>query len=537
MSVQTHTPSVPPAPAGMRGIKRLRWFFSRQLSNPNPVWIRELKQSARLQRTPIILAVLTGMVALLIASIGGVWSTTAAPAQVGVVVYHVFFSLSFWVVAMLGPAVAAATIASERSGGTWEALLLTGLSPAGIARGKFLASLTYISLYVVMLAPVGGLAFLFGGVTPGEVLLAFALLLVIAGLSVAFGLAVSSKFQSPVVAIVVTLPVTFTVTLLVFGLGGFGLGYAAHAEWPGVASGGPAWLPTAYIRAEFGLPYLAFLVLAPAVTVSVPGWLFYEVTIANMASPSDDRSTRLRLWTLVSAPALAIATMLTGLALDSFEWFIVGGALIWAFFVFSSFLIAGEPLYPSARVKARWQKARAGRILRFFGPGVARAGGLSVALALLCLAGVVASVLPIKKSPNELFAVASFAGYAFGFSSFLLGFSVWSRSVSAGATGPRLLLLAVLFLATLGPYIAMAIAGILTDSGASVQLLSAPSPAFAFVAVDRVRSAGTDVDLYLSANGAAALGWGLIGVGLWVSGWARARRAELKESRARASAA
>ena len=88
--------------------------------------------------------------------------------------------------AVVGPAVAANSIASEREGRTWEAVLLTGLSPTVIARGKFLAAFTAIAMYIVMLAPVGALPFLFGGVTATEVVLAFAGLFLIALLSVAF---------------------------------------------------------------------------------------------------------------------------------------------------------------------------------------------------------------------------------------------------------------------------------------------------------------------------------------------------------------
>ena len=205
MSAQTGRPTVASPPPSSRRLDRARIHVSRIRNDPNPVWMRELRQSARLQRTPVILAVITGMMTLLIASIGGVASVTAEPAKVGVALFQTFFSLAFCVVTWVGPAVAASTIAAERGGRTWEALLLTGLGPTTIARGKFAASLSYICLYIVMLAPVGALPFLFGGVTATEVIAAFALLFLFAVLSVAFGLSVSSKFSSPAVAIVVTL--------------------------------------------------------------------------------------------------------------------------------------------------------------------------------------------------------------------------------------------------------------------------------------------------------------------------------------------
>jgi hypothetical protein len=499
-------------------------MLRRLRQDPNPIWIRELKQSARLSRTPVILAVVTGMATLLIASIGGVLSATAEPAQVGIGVFHTFFSLAFYIVTSVGPAVAAATIASEKSGRTWEAMLLTGISPAGIARGKFLASLTYVLSYVVMLAPVGGLSFLFGGVAPAEVLLSFVLLGLIAGLSVAFGLAMSSKFASPAVAILVTLFVALPLSGTAYGLGGVALSFAAHDLWPGVTAGAPVWLPTAYVRADFGLNYLVFLLLFPVLVTALPGWLFYEITIANMAGPSDDGSTRLRIWMLVCGPLLAAAGVLSAATVDSADWALVGLSGSWLFAALLAFLIAGEPLGPSLRVENRWAQRGAGRFRRFLGPGVARAGLMAMLIALTTLAaGTLAGAL-LAKTRDQMRAALAFGGYAAGFSFFLIGFCVWTRSRSRAGGVPRVLGLGALFVALLGPYIALAIAGILTDSGAHIQLFAAPSPAFAFVVVDKFQSPGGDAELYGLAGATAALGWALLGVGLFVAGAARARQ-------------
>ena len=89
--------------------------MSRLTRDPNPVWMRELRQSARLQRTPVILMTITIAVALLISSVGGIASVTAEPAKVGVGIFHTFFSLAFALVTWLGPAVAASTIAGEKN--------------------------------------------------------------------------------------------------------------------------------------------------------------------------------------------------------------------------------------------------------------------------------------------------------------------------------------------------------------------------------------------------------------------------------------
>lgn len=532
MSIQTHTPSVP-SPSGLGWLGRARFGIGKLFREPNPIWIRELRQSARLTRTPVILAVVTAMMTLLIASVGGVLSTTAEPAQVGTGVFHTFFSLAFAVVTWVGPAVAATTIASERSGRTWEALLLTGLSPASIARGKFLASFTYVGLYVVMLAPVGGLSFLFGGVTPAEVVLAFALLLLIAALSVAFGLAVSSKVVSPAVSILVTLLVAVPLSLIVYLAGGVGLSFAVRDLWPGVTAGAPVWLPTAYVRADFDLTYLVALILLPLLGAGIPGWLFYEVTIANMASPSDDRSTRLRLWILATTPALAAGVTALGLSRGKAEWFLAALSVCWAHAIFLAFLISGEPLGPSARIEVHWQRARVGRLRRALGPGVGRAALTTAPLALLGLAlPLVVGLLSTSKRDDRL-ALAALAGYAAGFTLFCVGFATWSRARAGTASVPRVLLGSALVVALLGPYVAMAIGGIFAESSSHMLLVAAPSPAFAFAVVDRMYSPGGDAELYAAAGGVAALGWGLTGLGLLGAGVHRARVRWLAERKAR----
>ncbi|MEI9954577.1 MAG: ABC transporter permease [Pseudomonadota bacterium] len=413
--------------------------------------MRELKQAARLQRTPIILSVVTGMMTLLICSVGGVASTTAEPAKVGVGIFHTFFSLAYAVVTWIGPAVAANTIAGERSGRTWEALQLTGLSPRRIARGKFLAAYTYICLYIVMLVPVGALPFLFGGVTATEVLIAFLILFLLAALAVACGLSVSAKFQSPAAAIIVTLLVALPVSLLVYGGAGVGLSYAAHEQWPGVPGGPPVWLPTAYVRADFGLAYCVFLLLLPGLATLIPAGLFYESAVANMGSPSDDRSTRLRIWFLSAMPALTGCTALVTWLSHDLSWVYASGGLLWMFGCFGAFLFAGEPLGPSQRVLADWQRRGTGALARSLGPGVLRACSLLLLLTACSLASNAAlGVLKAKTSPDRD-ALLAFHGYALAFFGFVVGFAAWARARAKSAGTPRLLLATALFFCLRGP--------------------------------------------------------------------------------------
>jgi len=451
MSAQTGTASIPPPPPEASLLSRARWALSRLRRDPNPVWMRELRQSARLQRTPVILMTVTVAMALLICSIGGVASVTAEPARVGVGVFHTFFTLAFALVTWLGPAVAASTIAGEKNGRTWEALALTGLPPAQIARGKFLAAYTYIALYLVMLAPVGALPFLFGGVTATEVILAFLCCFVLAALAVAFGLALSSKFQSSAAAIIVTLLITLITSLLLYFGFGVALSFPVHEQWPAVPGGPPVWLPTAWVRADLGLRYLAFLVVLPAVGVLVPAWLFYEVTIANLAGPSDDRSTRLRVWTIISALALAGACAVVQLTTRELEWALAQICFLFTFFAFVIFMVAGEPLGPSRRVRIAWERTGRSRAVRALGPGVVPATTWVLALLLVTFTSCIGVGLLSVKPGTERDVLVLFAGQLLAFLVFLCGLSAFFRARAEGATTPRVLLLVTMLTTGIGP--------------------------------------------------------------------------------------
>jgi hypothetical protein len=524
MSAQTGVLSVPPPPPSVRGVKRVKAFADHLVSNPNPVWMRELRALSRLQRTPVILAVTTGMITLLIASVGGVAAATGTePARVGNWLYQTFFSLAFALVTWMGPAMAATSIAAERSGHTWEALELTGLGPRAIARGKFLAALTYVSLYLVMLMPVGGLSFLFGGVTALEVLLAFVVLVGIAILSVTFGLAMSSKFSSPALAILVTLLVSVPGSIVTYLGLGLGLSAGANQLWPAVDRATPVWLPIAYTRAELGLEYLLLLVLAPMMLVALPSWLFHEITVANMAAPSDDRSTRLRVWSLVAGLGLTAVAAAGGVALKDVDWFLLATSTVATVFLFVVFLFAGEPLGPSPRVLLEWERGKAGVLRRYLGPGVLRAFSLLILLIVGCFAALGATGYLAIVDRDQALGALGVTVYFGAFLLFAAGFSALARARARGPTGPRVALVGALFLAGVGPWIAMAIAG-WGETTERAMLVAAPSPGYAVYAYRFIARSAPERELVSLAGGVSALGWALLGFGLYALAGAEVRR-------------
>jgi ABC-type transport system involved in multi-copper enzyme maturation permease subunit len=503
--------------------------IEQRLTPKNPVWRRELTQALRLQRTPIILAVLTGAITLLIAGVGGLASINAEPAVVGNAIYHTYFSLAFAVVTWVGPAVAASSVASERSGNTWETLLLTGLSPGRIARGKLLASLSYLLLYIVMLAPVGAMPFLFGGVTAAEVMIAFVLLFVIGAVAVAFGLAVSSKFSSPAAALIVTLIVAVPLSSAFYLLFGPLLSIWAHELWPVIERGPPVWLPAAYARADFGIEYLVFLVAAPIAALGMPAWLFYEVAVANMSGTTDDRSTRLRAWFVSSSLLLLLVLVVSHLAVDSVPW-LATSLIVYALFLwFAAFLFAGEPLGPSRRVELHFERHGAGRLRRFFGPGLMNAMTLLFVQGLAGGAILLASGLAaIRRSGVSLPEVegsrlVAVAGYLAAFGLLVIGLMAFLRARARSGAAPRLIAAGVLFLVMVAPLIASAVLGAF-GSRTNAMVLAAPSPFYIAMLIEALGPHRTPWNEEVMAGVLAMAGWALIGTALYAAASIRAER-------------
>jgi hypothetical protein len=289
------------------------------------------------------------------------------------------------------------------------------------------------------------------------------------------------------------------------------------------------------VRADFGLPYLVFLVFVPTLATLIPAWLFYEATVANIGSPSDDRSTRLRIWFLCSMPALTVCAALVVRATHDPWTAYVSGALLWAFGCFGAFLFAGEPLSPSLRVSAIWQRQGTGRFRQGLGPGILRAALLLLLLTVLALSGNAIVGLSTAKTSADRDSILAFHGYAVAFFCFVAGFTAWARARAQGAGTPRLLLAVALFFAFVGPWIAMAVAGVLTSQHDRAMLLAGPSPTFTAAMVQALASSAPDSGVIVATGSACAAAWALIGVGLFASASMRVRKRLESERQARAA--
>jgi hypothetical protein len=188
---------------------------------------------------------------------------------------------------------------------------------------------------------------------------------------------------------------------------------------------------------------------------------------------------------------------------------------LFAFFLLNILMVAGEPLGPSRRVEVVWQRLGVGRasLRRAVGPGVVGATLWLVGLMLVSFAACVGiSFLTLKTSADKR-AVAALAGQLLAFLGFLAGIAAFFRSRAQGATGPRLLLVVTVLLLTVGPWIVMAIAGVMTRSGDATMALAAPSPTFAFMLAGEIQRAALNADSLMIPAILCGAGYAMFGLG------------------------
>ncbi|HZK33688.1 MAG TPA: ABC transporter permease, partial [Bacillota bacterium] len=123
-----------------------------------------------------------------------------ARQDMGVSIYTMLAALQFALIILITPAQTAGTISGEREKQTLDLLLCTSLSPLGIILGKLMSSMSYILLLIFSSIPLFSMVFLFGGVTPGDIVMLF-LFYIITAISIgSIGIYFSTVFKRTVTA-------------------------------------------------------------------------------------------------------------------------------------------------------------------------------------------------------------------------------------------------------------------------------------------------------------------------------------------------
>lgn len=182
----------------------------------NPVMVKELRGRMRGVRGFAIITIFltlmsffTIMLYLLRVPQGGVVVTGELGRQLFIGVLFIELMLIIFIV----PALTAGAITTERERKTYDLLQTTLITKATFVVGKMQSALGYIVLLLLSAIPLQSIAFLFGGVSEAELILALLVLLVSAVTLGAFGMFFSSITERTLAATVRSYTVAIAITV------------------------------------------------------------------------------------------------------------------------------------------------------------------------------------------------------------------------------------------------------------------------------------------------------------------------------------
>ena len=353
---------------------RLAEWWRQKREDPNPILVKELRSVFRTKLFIRFLYLSTGLLALIVLMFGGsVASGSMPPAEVGQIVFQVFFSMALSVLCIFAPAHAAASLTGEVEKGTYESLILTGMDPARIVIGKFMATYAIFALVLVAFTPVVGIAFLFGGISPWNVVWGFYGLLLVLAPASAYGVALSARLKSTRVAIFLALFTFVPFSMMAMGAL-FGFGELADRSWS-LTMEGPFWFTEALSTRFFEWDTLLLVFVLPLYLAGMTVWLFLASAIAGVRPASEDRSTPFKYWTLASTAGITavlfgVTSLVPGHDMDEAGgvFLILAGNVI----LFYALIFQNEPPLPPRVWELRQaERGALTRRLMLFGPGAA----------------------------------------------------------------------------------------------------------------------------------------------------------------------
>lgn len=188
----------------------------------NPVYLRELKQTARMKKLVVLLVSFNLLLALF--GLFSFYVTFEGAYQAGKVIhyadiltiYAIISGIEFVLLIFITPGITAGAIAGEREKQTLDILLSTTLSPGQIIRGKLMASIHLMLLLACSSLPILSLVFSIGGIRFYELLELMLLLCVTAIFIGSIGIFFSALCKRSTIATVCTYT---CVLILTAGLG------------------------------------------------------------------------------------------------------------------------------------------------------------------------------------------------------------------------------------------------------------------------------------------------------------------------------
>ncbi|MFW5691446.1 MAG: ABC transporter permease [Chloroflexota bacterium] len=152
----------------------------------NPLMLKELRERMRGARAFIVMTVYLGLMSgfavllYLIETSAGQTAGSSATGALGRNLFRGVVGLELLLIVFIAPAFTSGAVSSERERKTYELLQITLLPHQSFVIGKLQSALGYVLLLLLAAIPLQSIAFLFGGVSQVELVLAFVILAVTA---------------------------------------------------------------------------------------------------------------------------------------------------------------------------------------------------------------------------------------------------------------------------------------------------------------------------------------------------------------------
>lgn len=175
----------------------------------NPVYKRETRVNSRSLRLPLILTVFNGILcAVALMNMYSVVSQVKATATIQyssfMEMYEFVATIEFILLTFIVPAVTASSISGERERQTLELMLTTQMTPAQIVNGKLMSALSTLLLLIISSFPAIMMVFVFGGITPIDVVALLLCYTAVALFAGSLGICFSSAFKRSTLSTVLT---------------------------------------------------------------------------------------------------------------------------------------------------------------------------------------------------------------------------------------------------------------------------------------------------------------------------------------------
>ena len=175
----------------------------------NPILKKELQLGSRSVKLPLALMLYNVVLSIIVVSVlAGISFSSLDGGGVNFKILITLFPIITWVqclfILLIIPIITAGSIAGERERQTLDIMLTTPVSLKRIVRGKLMASISTILMFVISSVPVMAMAFFLGGMN-WFALLGFIGIIIVISINVgSIGIFCSSLFKKTILSIVVT---------------------------------------------------------------------------------------------------------------------------------------------------------------------------------------------------------------------------------------------------------------------------------------------------------------------------------------------